>query len=72
MNRQQHDELLTASHIPLPARDVRAGAMKNNAPEWARPEQQSPLSYLWKNPLLNNKKIIQEMSSTFLGFRYFC
>jgi hypothetical protein len=48
------------SRIPLAARDVGAGSMKNNAPEWARPVQQSPLSYLWKNPLLNNKKIIRE------------
>ncbi|WP_334024030.1 hypothetical protein [Burkholderia gladioli] len=46
--------------------------MKNNAPEWARPVQQSPLSYLWKNPLLNNKKIILEENWTFLEFRYFC
>ncbi|WP_186151237.1 hypothetical protein [Burkholderia gladioli] len=59
-SREQHDELLMVSRIPLAARDVGAGSMKNNAPEWARPVQQSPLSYLWKNQLLNNKKIIRE------------
>ncbi|WP_186099135.1 hypothetical protein [Burkholderia gladioli] len=42
--------------------------MKNNAPEWARPVQQSPLSYLWKNQLLNNKKIIRGGIRRFWNF----